>query len=227
MPLCEAVSSTTPQQHFLIFKNYVNRRRNLHIINYINIRSFWVLVNILIICNFFTKGYLDINQQLKSSIKNKNYYLVIKFDNITSSKNRMDKKKKKILIIGGAIEGAILVFALVLSIIVWSTTHTVEQAAANGMTLADFNEFKNGKFIAFFQNEPIYFFIIICVPIFIIVALDLVYLAIEASKRESNLSDEQMEAIKKKAEAEVREEIMKEMLEQEQQKEEPKEQGFI
>ena len=43
------------------------------------------------------------------------------------------------------------------------------------------------------------------------VALDFVYFAIVASKRESNLSDQQLAAIKKRAEEEVRAELMKEV----------------
>lgn len=124
-------------------------------------------------------------------------------------------KRKKVLIIGGSIEAAILLIALILSIIVWSTTHTEEQAAAAGMMLPDYNVAMNGAFIGFFQNNPTAFFLLICVPIFAIIGVDIVYLAIVASKKESKLTDEQLKAIKKKAEAQVREEIMKEMLAQE------------
>ena len=122
-------------------------------------------------------------------------------------------KNKKVLIIGGSIEGAILLFALVLSIIVWSTISKGEFA-----TKADFykaNLEHNGPFIAFFQNNTVAFFCIICIPVFIMVALDFIYFAIIASKRESSLSDDQLKAIKAQAEKEVREEMMKEVLEEE------------
>ena len=126
------------------------------------------------------------------------------------------EKKKKILILVGAAEAALLIFALVISIIVWTTAHTLEQALANGFsTLAEYNRAKNGAFIAFFQNTPVAFFLIICLPIFLLIASDFVFLAITAYKRESNLSDAQLQAIKEKAEAEVREEVMKEILEKE------------
>ena len=133
------------------------------------------------------------------------------------------EKKKKILILVGCIEAALLIFALVVSIIVWSTAHTLEQALAAGYgSLPEYNIKTNGAFIAFFQNTPVAFFLIICLPIFILIAVDFVFLAITAYKRESNLSDAQLKAIKEKAEAEVREEVMKELLENEK-KEEKKE----
>ncbi len=131
------------------------------------------------------------------------------------------EKKKKILIGVGIAEAAILIFALVISIIVWSTAHTIEQAMAAGYAdLKAFNVAKNGAFIAFFQNTPVAFFLIICLPIFILIAVDFVYLAMTAYKRETKLSDEQVKAIKKKAEQQVREEVMQELLEADGKKEE-------
>ncbi|MCR4911065.1 MAG: hypothetical protein K5925_00870 [Bacilli bacterium] len=124
-------------------------------------------------------------------------------------------RNKKILLIGGIIEGAILIFALVLSIIVWTTA--VNAADYPGITqdvLAQKNIDKNGAFIAYFQNNPNQLFIIVCVPVFVLIAVDFVYFAIVASKKETNLSSEQMEAIKKKAEEEVRAEMMKELEEE-------------
>ncbi len=124
-------------------------------------------------------------------------------------------KNKKILIIGGSIEGVLLVFALVLSIIVWTTVCNGKDFA----TVAELHQAnidKNGPFIAFFQNNTTAFFCIVCIPIFVMVALDFVYFAVIASKRETSLSDEQMKAIKAQAEKEVREEMMKEIMEEEQ-----------
>ena len=124
-------------------------------------------------------------------------------------------KNKKILLIGGIIEGAILIFALVLSILVWTT---VVNAEAEGIytteALHQANIDKNGPFIAFFQNNTTAFFCIVCIPIFVIVALDFVYFAIIASKRESTLSDDQLAKIKKQAEEEVRAEMLKELEEE-------------
>ena len=134
------------------------------------------------------------------------------------------EKKKKILIGVGIGEAALLIFALVVSIIVWSTAHTLEQALAAGYSdLKAYNIKTNGAFIAFFQNTPVAFFLIICLPIFILIAVDFVYLAITAYKRETNLTDDQMKAIKKKAEAQVREEVMQELLAQDENKKEEKE----
>ena len=123
-------------------------------------------------------------------------------------------KNKKILIIGGSIEGVLLVFALVLSIIVWTTVcNGKDYPTVEALRQANID--KNGHFIAFFQNNTVAFFCIVCIPIFIMVALDFVYFAIIASKRESSLSDDQLKAIKAQAEKEVREEMMKEVLEEE------------
>ena len=124
-------------------------------------------------------------------------------------------KNKKILLFGGIAEGAILIFALVLSIIVWTTVCNGKDYPSVEL-LKQANIDKNGPFIAFFQNNTTAFFCIVCIPIFVIVALDFVYFAIIASKRESALSDDQLAAIKKQAEQEVREEMMKEILSEEQ-----------
>ena len=128
-------------------------------------------------------------------------------------------KNKKILLIGGIVEGALLIFALVLSILVWTTVCNGKDYPTVEL-LRQANIDKNGPFIAFFQNNTTAFFCIVCIPIFVMVALDFVYFAIIASKRESTLSDDQLAAIKKQAEQEVREEMMKEVLAEEQEKKE-------
>ena len=126
-------------------------------------------------------------------------------------------KNKKILLIGGISEGVILIFALVLSILVWTTVcNGKDYASIEALRQANID--KNGPFIAFFQNNTTAFFCIVCIPIFVIVALDFVYFAIIASKRESTLSDDQLAAIKKQAEQEVREEMLKEIQAEEQEK---------
>ena len=126
-------------------------------------------------------------------------------------------KNKKILLIGGIVEGALLIFALVLSILVWTTVCNGKDYPTIEM-LRQANIDKNGPFIAFFQNNTTAFFCIVCIPIFVMVALDFVYFAIIASKRESSLSDDQLAKIKKQAEEEVRAEMLKEIEEEQEKK---------
>ena len=122
-------------------------------------------------------------------------------------------KNKKIILIGGIIEAAILIFALVVSILVWTTANSAaDHPELTAEQLKQLNIDQNGAFIGFFQNNPTLFLVIICFPIFAIVALDFVYFAIIASKRESSLSEEQLKAIKAKAEEEVRKEMLDEIL---------------
>ena len=120
-------------------------------------------------------------------------------------------KQKKIFLIGGIVEGAILVFDLIISIIVWTTIATEEEIMAYGGNYQELNISRNGPFIGFFQNEPTAFLCIICIPLFAIIAIDFIYFAILASKKESKLSDEQLEAIKAKAKKEAEEELMREL----------------
>lgn len=131
-------------------------------------------------------------------------------------------KNKKIMIIGGCIEAAILIFALVCAILVW--TMTPYDAKTWGDLAAKKNIDEHGAMIGFFQNNPTWFFVIICVPVFVCVAIDFIYFAVVASKKESSLTADQKAAIKKKAEEEVRAELMKELMgEMNAPKEEPKE----
>ena len=125
-------------------------------------------------------------------------------------------KNKKILLIAGIVEAIFLIFALVVSIIVWTT---IAPTTIDGRQLTEAeweaeNLARNGAFIAFFQNNRTAFFCIICVPIFVIVAVDFVYFAVIANKKESVLTEEQKEEIKRKAreefEAELKAEAMKE-----------------
>ena len=119
-------------------------------------------------------------------------------------------KQKKILLIGGIVEGAILVFDLIVSIIVWTTISSEAEIMAHGGDYEALNISKNGPFIGFFQNNPTAFFCIICIPLFAMIAADFIYFAILASKKESKLSDAQLEAIKAKAKKEAEEELMRE-----------------
>lgn len=114
----------------------------------------------------------------------------------------MDKKQKKILLIAGAIEAAILIFCLTISIIVlatWSATMS-----------PDARVLKNGAFIAWFQNNPTPFFLTIVLPVFIIFLVDAVYLIVYSSKKPSALTTEDREAVL----AQAREEVRKEMEEE-------------
>ena len=119
-------------------------------------------------------------------------------------------KQKKIFLIGGIAEGAVLIFDLIVSILVWTTMATEAEIQAAGGNYEQLN-MRNGPFIAFFQNNPTAFFCIICIPLFLIIAADFIYFAILASKKESKLSDEQIDAIKAQAAKEAEEELRREL----------------
>ena len=125
----------------------------------------------------------------------------------------MDKQKKT-FIIGGIVEGAVLIFDLIVSIIVW-TTMVDPETLKPGEDFAEACMNANGAFIGFFQGNPTAFFCIICIPLFAIIALDFVYFAILASKKESKLSEAQLEAIKKKAKEQAEAEILAEIEKEE------------
>ena len=132
----------------------------------------------------------------------------------------MDKQKKT-LIIGGIVEGLLLVFDLIVSIIVWTTVVTQEELdAMPGKTFEEACVIKNGGFIGFFQANPTAFFCIICIPLFVIIAADFIYFAVLAAKKESNLSESQLEVIRQKAREQAEAELMAEMLGQQNQGEE-------
>ena len=122
----------------------------------------------------------------------------------------MDKQKKT-FIIGGIAEGIILIFDLVISIIVWTTMPTEQEVQIWGMEFADACVKKNGAFIGFFQGNPTAFFCIICIPLFAIIALDFIYFAVLASKKESRLSEGQLEQIRLQARQQAEAEILAEM----------------
>lgn len=119
--------------------------------------------------------------------------------------------EKKTLIIGGIVEAAILIFDLVVSILVWTTFVSPEEYPTNWQ---EKNIEKNGPMIGFFQNNTTAFFCIICIPLFAIIALDFVYFAIIANKKESKLSEAQLDAIRKKAQAEAEAEVLRELEEE-------------
>lgn len=119
----------------------------------------------------------------------------------------MDKKKKIGLITAGIVELAIVVFVITVSILVTVTFNDPD-------VTPDFqtkNIENNGPFIGWLQNNPTYFLFIILIPIFVILALDIIYLVMVATKRGSNLSDAEQAAISEQAKKEAREELLKEL----------------
>ncbi len=122
----------------------------------------------------------------------------------------MDKKKKIGLIIAGVAELAIVVFVIVTSILVTVTFHDPD-VDANYMAhnLAD-----NGPFIGWLQNNPTAFLFIVLIPIFIILALDIIYLVVVATKKHVDISDAEQAAIAEQAKKEARAELLKELQEE-------------
>ena len=119
----------------------------------------------------------------------------------------MDKKKKIGLISAGIVELAIVVFVITVSILVTVTFNDPD-------VYPDFqqrNLDQNGAFIGWLQNNPTYFLFIILIPIFVILALDIIYLVMVATKRGTNLSDAETAAITEQAKKEAREELLKEL----------------
>ena len=125
-------------------------------------------------------------------------------------KTYMDKKKKIGLIIAGVVELAIVVFVIVTSILVTVTFHDPD-VDANYMAhnLAD-----NGPFIGWLQNNPTAFLFIVLIPIFIILALDIIYLVVVATKKHVDISDAEQAAIAEQAKKEARAELLKELQEE-------------
>ncbi len=133
-----------------------------------------------------------------------------------------DKTKKRIIIGVAVFEALFLIFALVISIIVFTTI-------VNGEDYTDpeiwkqANIDKNGPFIGFLQNENMAFFGIFIIPTLVFIVVDFIYFAIIASKKESSLSDAELKAIKKQAEEEVRAEMLAQMKAEIKQEQENKE----
>lgn len=122
----------------------------------------------------------------------------------------MDKKKKIGLIVAGVAELAVVVFVIVTSILVTVTFHDPD-VDANYMAhnLAD-----NGPFIGWLQNNPTAFLFIVLIPIFIILALDIIYLVVVATKKHVDISDAEQAAIAEQAKKEARAELLKELQEE-------------
>ena len=122
----------------------------------------------------------------------------------------MDKKTKIRLFVAGAVELVIVVFCLVVSIWVMATI-----TDPNIPDHANQNFINNGPFIGWFQNNSTPFFLIIVLPLFVLLALDVIYLIVFATKRESSLSASERHAIEEQAKREAREEVLREMAEEE------------
>ena len=122
----------------------------------------------------------------------------------------MDEKRKKLIVIGvAAFEALFLIFALVISIIVFTTITDGEGMTEEAWRQA--NIANNGEFIGFLQNESTAFFCIFIIPTLVFIVVDFIYFAVIASKKESSLSDAELAAIKKQAEEEVRAEMLAQM----------------
>lgn len=119
----------------------------------------------------------------------------------------MDKKTKRTLLIAGIVEAVIILFCFIVSILVIVTYNKPE----SGPNWQQMNLDKNGPMIGWFQNNPTPFFLIIVLPLLVILVLDIIYLIIYASKRESKLSDAEINEIQAQARAEAREELRKEI----------------
>lgn len=118
----------------------------------------------------------------------------------------MDKKQKLLLIIGGIAEIIIVVFCLVVSILVmvkWIPDSTPEELVK-----------ANGPFIGTLQGNNVLFLCTIVLPLFVILAIDVIYLIMYATKRESALSDKERDAIEAAAKEEARLEVLREMEEE-------------
>ena len=118
----------------------------------------------------------------------------------------MEKKQKLTLFIAGGIEVVIVVFCLIVSIMVMATF--VPETTAEELVR------KNGAFIGTLQGNNTLFLCTIVLPLFVILALDVIYLIMYATKRESALSDKERDAIEAAAKEEARLEVLREMEEE-------------
>lgn len=114
----------------------------------------------------------------------------------------MDKKTKRILIIVGVVEVAVLVFCLVVAILVYSTFDA--NNASNSVP-------KNGAFIGTLQTNGVLLFFTIVFPALLIFLVDGGYLIYYAVKRESSLNEKEKSAIEEEAKRQAREEVLKEL----------------
>ena len=117
----------------------------------------------------------------------------------------MDKKKRNILIIVGAIEIAIILFSLIVSIMVITAGNTGDPIT---------NEKVHGPFIGWLLNHYIWYFVLFVLPLLIIFVVDGVYLIMFANKKESSLSQSDKDAIAEEAKRQAKEEVLRELREE-------------
>jgi|SRR5574344_344661 hypothetical protein len=110
--------------------------------------------------------------------------------------------KKKLLIVLGIVEAAILVFCLIVSILVLRNFY----ANDTGRNISE-----NGVFIGTLQNNHVLFFCTIVLPVFVIFLADGAYLIVYANKKASMLGDKEKKAIEEEAKRQAREEVLKEL----------------
>lgn len=125
----------------------------------------------------------------------------------------MDKKTKQTLLIVGIIEAVVLIFCLIVAIITLATMPSNADIAVKGNC-----EAINGPFIGYLQDHSVLFFCTICLPCFIILVVDGVYLIIYATKKQSNVTDTERAAIEEEAKRQAREEVMKELAKEKEEK---------
>lgn len=117
----------------------------------------------------------------------------------------MDKKKRNILIIVGAIEIAIILFSLIVSIMVITAGNTGDPIT---------NLRVHGPFIGWLLNHYIWYFVLFVLPLLIIFVVDGVYLIMFANKKESSLSQSDKDAIAEEAKRQAKEEVLRELREE-------------
>lgn len=127
----------------------------------------------------------------------------------------MDRKQKITFIVAGIAEVIIIAFCLTVSIMVLATFNS------DWTTTEEFIQ-HNGAFIGGLQTNNTLFLLTIVLPLFVILALDIIYLIVYATKRESSLSDKERDAIEAQAKEEARLEVLREMEEEAKQNEETK-----
>ena len=112
----------------------------------------------------------------------------------------MDKQTKRTLLIAGIAEAAIIIFCLIVSILV-IVTYNKPESGPNWQTA---NITNNGPLIGWFQNNPTPFFLIIVLPLLVILVIDIIYLIIYATKKESRLSEAEIEDLTAQAREEAK-----------------------
>ncbi len=113
----------------------------------------------------------------------------------------MDKKKKITLAVVGAVELAIIVVCLVMSILVLTSGY-------NGQASSIANKSDLVKWLC---TNSVWFFVLFVLPLIIIFVVDGIYLILYATKKESMLSKEEKEVIAEEAKRQAKEEILREL----------------